>query len=76
MPADYTGVRLELARQREQGAPLTDAWPQAVQMLPVISGKGADAIERRWARAAQLDARTAWRDAYELRPSTPGTESA
>jgi hypothetical protein len=75
MREDFAGVRLELARQREQGAPFPVAWSRGLEQLPPITGRTVEAVERRQTRDALLDTREVWQAAYELRPATQGAES-
>jgi len=75
MPADYIGVREELARCRELGAPFPVAWSRGLEQLPPLSGGTPDARDRRLARAVLLETQEAWQAAYELREAAQGTES-
>ncbi|MGO8907051.1 MAG: hypothetical protein ACLQMH_15730 [Solirubrobacteraceae bacterium] len=55
--SDFAPVREHLARERERGRGFTAAWRRA----PAT-------VEDREVRAALVDTRKAWRDAYNGRP--------
>ncbi len=58
MPSDFAPIRSILAREREAGQPLSEAWELALET-----------VDDRESRQVLRDTRHAWQDGYERRES-------